>query len=117
MTIIAGLMPTYVLAFRNRGFTHYAEHEFDRAIADYDVAIRLDPKNIPAYNDRGNIYQAKGDVDRAIADFSEAIRLNPSFAPLTAIDASPITPKATSIALSRIATRRSSSTRIMSQPT
>ena len=53
--------------------------EHDRAIADYNEAIRLDPKYVFAYNGRGNAYQAKGEHDRAIADYSEAIRLDPKF--------------------------------------
>jgi lipoprotein NlpI len=50
------------------------------AIADYNEAIRLDPKLPgPSYN-RGLLYTVKQDYDRAIADFSEAIRLDPKFA-------------------------------------
>ena len=54
--------------------------ENDRAIADYNEAIRLDPKYAAAYNNRGNAYRDKGDTDRAIADFNEAIRLDPKLA-------------------------------------
>jgi Flp pilus assembly protein TadD len=46
-------------------------------IADYDEAIRLDPKNPRAFNKRGFVYHDKGDDDRAVADFNEAIQLNP----------------------------------------
>src|SRR5262249_16559641 len=51
----------------------------DRAIADYNEAIRLDPENAMAFNNRGASYANKGDRDRAIADYNEAIRLNPNF--------------------------------------
>jgi len=51
-------------------------HDFDKAIANYNEAIRLDPKNATAFSNRGNAYAEKGDTDRAIADYSEAIRLN-----------------------------------------
>ena len=53
---------------------------FDKAIADYTEAIRLDPKFAQAYNNRGGTYYGKGEFDKAIADFSEAIRLNPKYA-------------------------------------
>ena len=52
--------------------------EYDRAIADYNDAIRLDPKYAFAYNGRGNAYNGKGEYDRAIADYSEAIQLDPN---------------------------------------
>jgi rhomboid protease GluP len=52
----------------------------DDPFADYNEAIRLDPKNAEAYYNRGNSYLKKGDWNKAIADFTEAIRLNPKFA-------------------------------------
>jgi tetratricopeptide (TPR) repeat protein len=51
--------------------------DLDRAIADYDQAIRIDPKNTRAYSVRGVAWAAKGDLDRAIADYYQAIRLDP----------------------------------------
>jgi tetratricopeptide (TPR) repeat protein len=54
--------------------------EHDRAIADYDQAIGLDPNYAPAYAGRGMAYRAKGDIDRAIADYDQAIRLDPKLA-------------------------------------
>jgi len=64
-------------AFNNRGLAYQDKHDYDRAIADYDEAIRLDPKYDPAFNNRGAAYLAKGGHDRAIADLNEAIRLDP----------------------------------------
>jgi lipoprotein NlpI len=67
-------------AYNNRGSAYQAKGDNDRAIADYNQAIRLDPKYAIAYNGRGNAYRAKGDNDRAIADYDQAIRLDPKFA-------------------------------------
>ena len=53
------------------------KRDFDRAAADYDQAIKLDPKFAPSYLNRGLLWQAKKDYDRAIADFDQAIRLAP----------------------------------------
>jgi tetratricopeptide (TPR) repeat protein/predicted small secreted protein len=50
---------------------------YDRAIADFTQAIRLDPYSAMAYVERGDAYNAKGDYDRAIADYSRAIGLDP----------------------------------------
>lgn len=52
----------------------------DRAIADYDQALKLDPKLAVAYNNRGIARLSKGDSDRAIADYDMALKLDPKFA-------------------------------------
>ena len=39
-------------AFINRGNGHRAKGEYERAIADYDQAIRLDPKYVRPYSNR-----------------------------------------------------------------
>ena len=62
---------------RNRGIAWCAKQEYDKAIADYTEAIRLDPKDATAYDDRGNAWYAKNEYDKAIADYTEAIRLDP----------------------------------------
>jgi lipoprotein NlpI len=54
--------------------------ELDRAIAEYDEAIRLDPNLAFAYNNRGVTYGAQGKFDRAVADYTETIRLDPKLA-------------------------------------
>src|SRR5438552_956098 len=54
-----------------------ASGEYDKAIADYDEVIRLDPKDVFAYIYRGCAYERQGDYDKAIADYDEAIRLDP----------------------------------------
>ena len=61
----------------NRGIEWAAKNNYDRAIADYDIAIRLDPRNGDAYYNRGGAWGSKGDHDRAIADYDVAIKLNP----------------------------------------
>ncbi len=70
------LAPAYI----NRGITYRKKGQYDRAIADYDKAIKLNPKLAMAYNNRGTVYGNKGQYDRAIADFDKAIKLNPNYA-------------------------------------
>jgi lipoprotein NlpI len=57
-----------------------AKGDNERAIADYNEAIKLDPKSTRAFVGRGAAYQGKGDNDRAIADYNEAVRLDPKSA-------------------------------------
>jgi tetratricopeptide (TPR) repeat protein len=49
----------------------------DRAIGDYDTALRLDPTLADIFNIRGELWRRKGDRPRALADFGAAIKLNP----------------------------------------
>jgi tetratricopeptide (TPR) repeat protein len=50
----------------------------ERAIADYDTAIKLDPTYATAYYNRGNSRLEAGDKDGAVADYRQAAKLNPS---------------------------------------
>ncbi len=63
----------------NRGNAHLRGGRFDKAIRDYDEAIRLDPRNVLAYNNRGNAYVRKGQYEQAFADLNEALRLLPQW--------------------------------------
>jgi tetratricopeptide (TPR) repeat protein len=67
------------IAFTNRGSAYDDKRDEDRAIADHDQAIKIDPTLDLAFNNRANAYGRKGEIDRAIADYDEAIRLNPRF--------------------------------------
>ena len=49
----------------------------DRAIGDYDRALRLDPTLSDIFNIRGELWRRKGDRPRALQDFAAAIKLNP----------------------------------------
>jgi tetratricopeptide (TPR) repeat protein len=71
---------TLSLLYTNRGVEYEIKKEFDKAIADHDEAIKVDPKNWAAYNNRGNAYAGKGDYDHAIADYAAAVKLNPKYA-------------------------------------
>ncbi|MDB5611305.1 MAG: Tetratricopeptide repeat protein [Bradyrhizobium sp.] len=51
----------------------------DRAISDYDAALRLDPTLADIFNARGELWRRKGDRPRALQDFGAAIKLNPDY--------------------------------------
>jgi tetratricopeptide (TPR) repeat protein len=60
-----------------RGAAYERKEMFERAIADYDGALRLDPSLADIHNTRGELFRKKGDLPKAVADFSAAIKLNP----------------------------------------
>jgi tetratricopeptide (TPR) repeat protein len=64
----------------SRGFANSEKKEYDKAIRDYDEAIRLNPDYAAAYHNRGLAYYYKNEYDKAIRDYNEAIRLNPNYA-------------------------------------
>ncbi len=48
-------------AFNNRGLAYQDKHDYDRAIADFNEAIRLDPRDSGQYLNRGlaNLYSGR----------------------------------------------------------
>jgi tetratricopeptide (TPR) repeat protein len=65
-------------AFNNRGIGYRLKGDYDRAIQDYNQAIKLNPKFAVAYNNRGVAHEHKNEYDRAISDYDQAIKLRPS---------------------------------------
>lgn len=65
--------------YLTRGENLFGVHQYDRAIADYSMAIQLKSDYAEAYNDRGFAYYLKGDAERAIADYTRAIELRPNY--------------------------------------
>lgn len=56
----------------------YARHDkTDRAIADYDSVLQLDPSLADIFNARGELWRQKGDRPKALRDFAAALKLNP----------------------------------------
>jgi tetratricopeptide (TPR) repeat protein len=64
-------------AYVNRGNAYRHKGDNDHAFADYDEAIRLNPKEANAFMNRGLVYYDKDDYDRAIHDYGEALQINP----------------------------------------
>lgn len=66
-----------VKALVARGRAYMRKDQADRAIADYDTALRLDPTLADVLNARGELWRGKGNLPRALADFAAALKLNP----------------------------------------
>jgi tetratricopeptide (TPR) repeat protein len=66
--------------YRARGSWHQKKGELDLSLADYAVAIKMEPKNVESYDYRADVYQQKGDYDRALSDYDRASKLDPTYA-------------------------------------
>ena len=69
-----------VKALIARSAAHERKGEIDRAIGDYDTALRLDPTLADVFNSRGELYRKKGDRVHALSDFGAAVKLDPNHA-------------------------------------
>ena len=64
-----------VAFYRERGMRAYRSGELYLALANFGVAIDLDPGSPESYIDRGIVFHRLGDLRRALSDVAEAKRL------------------------------------------
>jgi tetratricopeptide (TPR) repeat protein len=65
------------LTYYNRGFAYSKKGQYDKAIADYTVAIELGPSNERIYQARASSYESIKEYDKAIGDLDKAVALAP----------------------------------------
>jgi tetratricopeptide (TPR) repeat protein len=64
-------------ALMNRGNAYSATGDLDKALQDYNEAIRLDPENAGAYVNRALELARRGELEPAMEDYAKAITLKP----------------------------------------
>ena len=55
--------------------THYKRACLDKALADYDKAIEINPELDLAYLARGMVYADLGEISKALKDFRKSLNL------------------------------------------
>ena len=80
-SVPVGVRGQTAVAHNNRGLSYYNQKDYDKALEEYDTAVRLDPTLAVVYSNRGMAYYQKGDYVTAVEDCSHAIRLNPADGP------------------------------------
>src|SRR5262249_54808397 len=62
-------------AFNERGYAYAHLNDSQKAIADFNQALKLNDQNVAAFKNRGNTYLSIGDIPSAIEDFNRALAL------------------------------------------
>jgi Flp pilus assembly protein TadD len=75
--ILQGNYRFYV--FVNRAEAYFAQGDKQRALEDYNEAVKLAPKNAKLYYNRGVFYAAQTDGEAALRDLDTALAINPKF--------------------------------------
>ena len=60
------------MAYNNRGNAYASRGEAQKAISDYNEAVRINPNFGAAFNNRGNAYSVIGDKRGALKDLQRA---------------------------------------------
>jgi tetratricopeptide (TPR) repeat protein len=63
--------------YNSRGAAYVGLNENQRALHDYNEAIKMDPKYVTAISNRGELRRHIGDLDGSIADLTRVIQLEP----------------------------------------
>lgn len=63
-------------ALNNRGWAYRLKEDYDRALADFNEAIRIDSRFAVALNNRAVIFNIRGEYDRGIVDLNRAVRID-----------------------------------------
>jgi tetratricopeptide (TPR) repeat protein len=72
-----GDRPDTAAAHYERGLEHFQATRWDRAIDEFDAAIRRDPENADYHHLKGIALAKKGDFREALGPIDKAIRLRP----------------------------------------
>jgi tetratricopeptide (TPR) repeat protein len=69
-----------VNAFLKRGNERLDKGDLEGAVADYNEAIKLNPRSARAHNNRGLALYRKGDLEGALAGYDSALKIDPLMA-------------------------------------
>lgn len=72
-------LPGAYRIYHNRGIAYAAFGDLDRALADFNKVIVLNPTYQHAYKDRGAAYLNLGDYRQALSNFDQALVLDPEY--------------------------------------
>ncbi|MGN1288143.1 MAG: tetratricopeptide repeat protein, partial [Bradyrhizobium sp.] len=66
------------ITYYNRALAWHNKGDLEKAKADYDQSIAINPSFAPSYGQRAKVFLQNQDYDRALSDFDRAIQLKPA---------------------------------------
>ena len=72
--------PQSPYGYRQRGYRRLINNQFDKAVQDFTMAIKLKPEDAESWLNRAIAYDKMGKYENAYRDYSQTIELEPSFA-------------------------------------
>ncbi|MGF1672980.1 MAG: tetratricopeptide repeat protein [Rivularia sp. (in: cyanobacteria)] len=69
--------PDFAEAWNRRAFLYYTNHQYEKSLADTQVAVELNPLHFGALHGMGLCYAALGEYARAINCFQRALEIQP----------------------------------------
>jgi tetratricopeptide (TPR) repeat protein len=66
------------IVYQQRAEGHRVLKEYDRALADFERAIKIDSQLAYTFLNRAEVWRLKGDYNQVIADATQAIRIDPA---------------------------------------
>lgn len=73
-----GKAPNIARPIHNRGFAYWNLGQWEKALADYSIALRNYPRYPQALSNRGVVYGHFKQWEKAIIDYSKAIEIDPN---------------------------------------
>ena len=62
-----------------RGLEWAKTGEYDKAVWEFDQALKMKPDYADAFNNRGMVLLTKGEADKALWNFDQALKSRPDF--------------------------------------
>lgn len=72
--------PADALTLHQRALDHFRRGEHERALSEFDAALKLNPHAAEVYLSRGRVHASRKDHARAVEDFDKTISLNAQLA-------------------------------------
>lgn len=63
----------------NKGIDYFNKKRYEKALEEYNIALKINNQYDIAYNNRGIVYFNQGKYKEAIEDYNKALELNPNF--------------------------------------
>lgn len=65
--------------YSNRGLVYLAMNDYDKAVADFNIAVQRAPERPGPLRNRANAYEAQGKFKEAIADLEKVLEKDPTY--------------------------------------